>query len=97
MAVCVIWTSGTNDNACLKCLESVLQAINFLSKQLTSKVTIKQIWQRFQVPFGQSEFVQILTKIFCLSVMVFSVDPLRITAVGKVAVKHACKCLLQKC
>ena len=26
MAVCVIWTSVTNDNTCIKYLESVLQA-----------------------------------------------------------------------
>jgi len=64
VAVCVIWTSGTNDSSCMKYLESVLWAINSLSKQLTSKATIKQIWQRFQASFGQSKYVQILTKIF---------------------------------
>jgi len=42
VAVCVIWISGTNDNTCIKYVESVLLAINSLSKQLTSKVTIKE-------------------------------------------------------
>jgi len=45
-------------------LESFLYAINSLSKRLTSKAAMKQIWQKFQAQFGQSEFVQILTKFF---------------------------------
>jgi len=47
---------------------------------------VKQIWQRFQAPFAQSEFVPILTKIFLSSVVIFSVDSLGITVAGKVAV-----------
>jgi len=50
MAICVIWTSSTNDNMYKVLGKRFIGYQSFV--QTTSKVTMKQISQRFQAPFG---------------------------------------------
>jgi len=39
LAVCVIWTSGTNDNTCIKYLESVLCFIGYIYRNIVQYCT----------------------------------------------------------
>jgi len=97
---CVIWTNPGN---CLrnmdqcykwqylyKVLEKCFIGYQLFVQTINKQSNLKQIWQRFQAPFGQSEFVQMLTKFFAsVNDDVFSWF-VGIDAAGKVAESETC-------
>jgi len=95
---CVIWT---NPGDCLcgmnpmyrwpylyKVLVKCFKGYQFFFQTLNKQGNYKTDFADVSAPFGQSEFVQILTTIFCLSMMMFSVDSPGITTAGKVCNMH---------